>query len=107
MPGARRRGVWRRAIPYHDIAGLKLGLAERLAQLRSTRAQLRGCRRPLRPYPHRCPLAAERYQRMDRTARPDVQREPRSPNPLSPPPPPPPPPLPPDLKRLHPPPPPP
>src|SRR5260370_2211701 len=82
MPGARRRGVWRRAIPYHDIAGLKLGLAERLAQLRSTRAQLRGCRRPLRPYPHRCPLAAERYQRMDRTGRLDVEREPGSPNPL-------------------------
>src|ERR1700730_9611621 len=82
MSGARRGGVWRRAIPYHDVAGLKLGLAERLAQLRSPRAQLRCGRRPLRPYPHRCPLAAERYQSMDRTGRLDVEREPGSPNPL-------------------------
>src|SRR3979411_2703033 len=82
MPGALRRGLWRRAFPYHDVAGLKLGLTERLAQLGSTRAKLRCGRRPLRPYPHRCPLAAERYQRMDRAGRLDVEREPGSPNPL-------------------------
>src|SRR5450432_4506879 len=82
MPGARRRGMWRRAVPYHDVAGLKLGLAECLAQLCSTRAQLRCGRRPLRPYPHRCPLTAERYQSMDRTGGLDVEREPGPPNPL-------------------------
>src|SRR5216684_7897558 len=82
MPRAGRRGVWRRAVSYHDVAGLKLGLAERLAQLCSTRAQLRCCRRPLSPYPHRCPLAAERYQSMDRTGGLDVERESGSPNPL-------------------------
>src|SRR5258706_2382189 len=81
MPGSRRRRLWRRAVPYHDIAGLEFGLAERLAQLRSTRAQLRCSRRPLRPHPHRRPLAAERYQRMDRTRRLHVEREPRPPDP--------------------------
>ena len=82
MSGGRRRGCWRGAVPDHDVAGLQLGLAERLAELRCASAQLHGSRGPLRPHPHRCPLAAERYQRMDRTGRLDVEREPGPPNTL-------------------------
>src|ERR1700686_724184 len=82
MSGWRRRRLWGRAEADHDIAGLQLSLAQRFAKAAYARAQLRRGRRPLRPHPHRGALAAERYQRMDRTGRLDIEREPRPPNPF-------------------------
>ena len=82
MPGRRRRGWRGRAIADHDIAGLKLGLAQGLAELRGTGAQLRRGGRPLRPHPHRRALAAQRDQRMDRSGGLDVERESCPPDPL-------------------------
>src|SRR5216684_8195584 len=82
MSGRRRRGLWGCTIPDHDIAGLKLGLAQRLAEAAYAGAQLRRGHGAFRPDSHRRSLAAERYQRMDRTGRLDVEREPRPPNPF-------------------------
>src|SRR6266404_7911470 len=82
MSGRRRRRLWGRTIPDHDVTGLKLGLAQRLAEAAYAGAQLRRGRRPLRPHSHRRSLAAERYQRMDRTGGLDVEREPRPPDPF-------------------------
>src|SRR5258705_12326697 len=81
MSGGRRRGLRGRTIPDHDVAGLKLGLAQRLAEAAYAGAQLRRGHGTFRPDTHRGSLAAERYQRMDRTGRLDVEREPRPPNP--------------------------
>src|SRR6266404_5526194 len=85
MSGRRRRRLWGRTIPDHDVAGLKLGLAQRLAEAAYAGTQLRRGHGAFRPDSHRRSLAAERYQRMDRTGRLDVEREPRPPNPFCPP----------------------
>src|SRR5437899_3699741 len=82
MSGRCRRRLWGHTIPDHDVAGLKLGLAQRLAEAAYAGAQLRRGRGAFRPDSHRRSLAAERYQRMDRTGRLDVEREPRPPNPF-------------------------
>src|SRR5882724_9711718 len=82
MSGGRRRGLRGRTIPDHDVAGPKLGLAQRLAEAAYPGTQLRRGHGAFRPHSHRRPLAAERYQRMDRTGRLDVEREPRPPNPF-------------------------
>src|SRR6266481_9381564 len=82
MSGGRRRGLRGRTIPDHDVAGLKLGLAQRLAEAAYAGAQLRRGHGAFRPDPHRRSLAAERYQRMDGTGRLDIEREPRPPNPF-------------------------
>src|SRR5215210_7354314 len=77
-----RRWLWRRrAFANDDIARLQFGLAERLAKLRGAGAQLRRCRRPLRPDSHRRPLATKRYHCMNRPCGLDVEREPCAPNP--------------------------
>ena len=81
MSGGRRRGLRGRTIADHDVAGLKLGLAQRLAEAACAGAQLRRGHGAFRPDSHRRPLAAERYQRVDRTGRLDIEREPRPPNP--------------------------
>src|SRR5216684_5750362 len=82
MSGRRRRRLWGRAIPDHDVAGLKRGLVQRLAEAAYAGAQLRRGHGAFRPDSHRRALAAERYQRMDRTGGLDVEREPRPPNPF-------------------------
>src|SRR5260370_13101112 len=82
MSGGRRRGLRGPHIPDHDVAGLKLGLAQRLAEAAYAGAQLRSGHGAFRPDSHRRPFAAERYQRMDRTGRLDIEREPRTPNPF-------------------------
>ena len=41
MPGRRRARLQRRAVADHDIAGLQLGAAQRLAELQGAGAQLR------------------------------------------------------------------
>src|SRR6478672_10288941 len=82
MSGRRLRGLWRRTVPDHDVAGLQLGLAERLAEAAYAGAQLGRGHRAFRPHSHRRPLAAERYQRMDRTGGLDVERKPRPPDPF-------------------------
>src|SRR6266487_4050298 len=82
MSGRRRRRLWGRAIPDHDVAGLKLGLAQRLAEAAYAGAQLGRSHGAFRPHSDRRPLAAERYQRMDRTGGLDVERELRPPDPF-------------------------
>ena len=82
MPGGRRRGLRRRAVADHDIAGRKFGLGQGLAELRGAGAQLRRGRRPFRPHPHRGLVAGQRHQRVHRAGRLDVEREPRPPHPL-------------------------
>ncbi len=82
MPSLGRRWLRRRAVADHDVAGLKLGRAERLAKLVGPCAQLRRGRGPLRPHPHRGALAAEGDQRMHGAGRLDIERETRLPDPL-------------------------
>ena len=81
-PARRRRRLRRFAVADHDIAGLKFGAAQCLAQLRRAGAQLRRGRRPFRPHPHRGLLADKRNQCVNRTGRLDVERETRPPYPL-------------------------
>src|SRR5437899_12614769 len=82
MSGRCRRRLWGHTIPDHDIAGPKLGLAQRLTEAAYAGAQLGRGHGAFRPDSHRRVLAAERYQRMDRTGGLDVEREPRTPNPF-------------------------
>ena len=71
MPGAGRRGLRRRAVADHDVAGLQLGAAQRLAQFAGAGAQLlpRSPAAPPTSAPRSCRRSARPAHARDRPAR--------------------------------------
>src|SRR4029453_1236477 len=83
MPGTRGGlGLRRRAIADYDIAGLQFGAAERLAELWHSGPELLRRRPAFPPQPRRGLVARQRYQRVNRPGRLDVEREAGAPDPL-------------------------